>query len=109
TSEEFKEMLISVLSNKPAALIIDLRNNPGGLLEAAVDMVNDFVDDGLIVYTRGRLPENNQDYFASKNNMIVPLTLPVVVLINHGSASASEIFTGAMMDDQRAVIVGEKS
>lgn len=109
TAEEFKKQLSSSLEKHPDGLIVDLRNNPGGLLNVVTICANFFIDEGLIVYTRGRLPENNQDYRAKPEEAFVPKDLPMVVLINQGSASASEIFAGAMKDTGRAVIVGMKS
>ena len=88
-------------------LILDLRNNPGGVLNAAVDVVNTFIDSGLIVYTEGREAMANVRYQASARTQM-PDT-PVVVLINGGSASASEIVAGALQDHGRAVIVGTQS
>ena len=109
TAEEFRKMLNVAIKQNPDGLIVDLRNNPGGLLDVVINCVNFFIDKGLIVYTRGRLEENNRDYFASKGLTFVPLELPMVVLVNEGSASASEIFAGAMKDTGRAVIVGHKT
>ena len=96
-------------------LILDLRNNPGGLLESAVQVVNDFLDSknlnnkyhDTIVYTEGRLPE--AQYNAKATGADVMLGAPIVVLINGGSASASEIVAGALQDYRRALIVGTTS
>ncbi len=109
TAEELKDQLTGTLNKKPDGLIIDLRNNPGGYLNIVVSCVNYFQKEGLIVYTRGRLAENNTDFRASAGNGFVPVDLPVVVMINQGSASASEIFAGAMQDTGRAVLIGMKS
>ncbi len=109
TADELQTQIQKILEKKPEGLIIDLRNNPGGSLSVVVNCVDQFLDQGLIVYTRGRLSENNSDYFASKNKTIVPASMPVVVLINQGSASASEIFAGAMQDTHRGVLIGMKS
>ena len=92
---------------KLRALILDLRNNPGGLLDQAVAVSSDFVDRGEIVSTRARHSEDSQRWNA-KGNDLVPDT-PVVVLINGGSASASEIVSGALQDHQRAVLVGTRT
>ncbi len=88
-------------------LIVDLRNNPGGLLTEAIRVGDLFLDDGIIVYTDGRLEEQKLKYFAHKdgNEPIYPL----IVLINGGSASASEIVAGALQDAGRALIVGTQS
>ncbi len=89
------------------ALILDLRNNPGGLLESAVSVTENFVEDGKkIVYTQGRKKEQNLE-FVSQNKK-PNLSLPMVVLINDGSASGSEIVAGALQDYKRAIIVGIK-
>jgi carboxyl-terminal processing protease len=109
TGEEFKTQLKGVLDKQIDGLIVDLRNNPGGLLNVVVNCADDFLDEGLIVYTRGRQPENNADYTAALENTFVSKDLPMVVMINQGSASASEIFAGAMQDSGRAVLVGMKS
>jgi carboxyl-terminal processing protease len=109
TADEFKKQLKDVLAKKPAGLIVDLRNNPGGLLNIVADCVNYFLNEGIIVYTRGRIPDNNQEFMAKKDLTFVPRELPLVVLINQGSASASEIFAGAMQDTGRGILVGMKS
>ncbi|MHB9155429.1 MAG: S41 family peptidase [Endomicrobiales bacterium] len=87
------------------ALVFDLRNNPGGLLDIAVDVCKEFVGDGkLIVYTQGRSPDSRRDYLTQGK---APYgKLPLVVLVNRGSASGSEIVAGAMQDLKRALIVG---
>jgi carboxyl-terminal processing protease len=88
-------------------VVLDLRNNPGGLLQAAVDVVDTFLSEGLIVYTKGRIPNSDLRYSATKESDDV--TVPVVVLINSGSASASEIVAGALQDQHRAVVMGTDS
>jgi carboxyl-terminal processing protease len=90
------------------SLILDLRNNYGGLLNSAVDVCSLFLDGGLVVRTRSRIPSENRDYNAARGNL-VPAGIPVIVLINRGSASASEIVAGALKDRGRAYLVGEKS
>lgn len=109
TADELETHIKKQLENKPQGIIIDLRNNPGGSLSVVVNCVDQFLDKGLIVYTRGRMSENNSDYFANKNKTIVPNEIPLVVLINQGSASASEIFAGAIQDTHRGILVGMKS
>jgi len=109
TALDFKNSLQQVLSSNISGLVIDLRNNPGGLLTAVAECVNYFVPDGLIVYVRGRNNQLVEDYRANPQKSFVPQKLPVVVLINEGSASASEIFAGAMQDTHRGVIIGTKS
>ncbi|MBN8900303.1 MAG: peptidase S41, partial [Rhodospirillales bacterium] len=92
---------------KLRALILDLRNNPGGLLDQAVAVSSDFVDQGEIVSTRARHAEDSQRWNAKGNDIIQGL--PLVVLINGGSASASEIVSGALQDHHRAVLLGTRS
>jgi carboxyl-terminal processing protease len=88
-------------------LVLDLRNNPGGLLTQAVRVSDLFLDSGLIVYTEGRNESQRQKYFAQKENSWVDF--PMVVLVNGGSASASEIVAGALQDHKRAVVLGTKT
>ncbi|MEQ1636636.1 MAG: S41 family peptidase [Methylococcales bacterium] len=88
-------------------LILDLRNNPGGVLDAAVAVSDAFLKEGLIVYTEGRIKNSEMRFNASPDDLIVGA--PIVVLINSGSASASEIVAGALQDHHRAIIMGEKS
>lgn len=88
-------------------LVLDLRNNPGGILDAAVQVVDAFVEQGLIVYTKGRVTSADVSYEASADTEAPDL--PLVVLINGGSASASEIVAGALQDHGRAVIMGTQS
>jgi carboxyl-terminal processing protease len=88
-------------------IVLDLRNNPGGLLDQAVAVSDAFLDEGEIVSTRGRDPENTKRYMAHGDNMAKGI--PLVVLINNGSASASEIVAGALQDHKRAIIMGTKS
>lgn len=108
TGEEFVDALNLLNNQNMQALIIDLRDNPGGLLNAAVEVAEPFFSKGeLIVYTQGRKKEDRQEYLAAAPE--AALTLPVVVLINAGSASAAEIVAGALKDTRRAVIVGERS
>ncbi|WP_457597241.1 S41 family peptidase [Hydrogenimonas sp.] len=97
------------LKANPSAkgLILDLRNNPGGLLDQAVGTVDLFVDKGVIVSQRGRVKEENEVYKAHEKGTYKKI--PIVVLVNGGSASASEIVSGSLQDHRRAVIVGEKT
>ena len=87
--------------------VIDLRNNPGGLLTQAINITDFFLDDGEIVSTKGRKASETRKFFAKKGDEVKGK--PVVVLINNGSASASEIFAGALKDHKRAIILGENS
>jgi len=90
------------------SLILDLRNNYGGRLDAAVEISNLFLDGGLIVRTRSRIASENRDFNARRSTLVSP-DIPVIVLINKGSASASEIVAGALKDRGRAYLVGENT
>ena len=92
---------------KLKGLILDLRNNPGGLLDAAVDVADTFITSGTIVSVRGRNSENDVTHTATPNDMLKGA--PMIVLVNGGSASASEIVSGALQDDKRAIIMGSKT
>jgi carboxyl-terminal processing protease len=95
-------------NNKLVGVVLDLRNNPGGLLDEAVSVSNDFLDKGDIVSIKGRLTRDNRRFEAQANRDMTH-GLPVVVLINGGSASASEIVSGALQDNHRAVVLGTQS
>lgn len=88
-------------------LVLDLRNNPGGVLNAAVGVSDAFITDGLIVYTQGRLPDSKLQFRAGPDDVLSGA--PIVVLVNRGSASASEIVAGALQDHKRALIMGSKT
>jgi carboxyl-terminal processing protease len=108
TGGEFREALESLEEQGMRALIIDLRNNPGGLLEAAIDVCSEFFDrDELIVYTQGRTPDTRESFYSTNGH--AKRDYPVALLVNSASASAAEIVAGAMRDTRRAVIVGEKT
>ena len=100
--------LKSQAGDKLAGIVLDLRNNPGGLLDQAVTVSNDFLDGGEIVSIRGRRSQDNRRFEAQPNRDLVR-GLPLVVLINGGSASASEIVAGALQDHHRAVLLGTRS
>lgn len=108
TAESFRKQL-KMLSENPkfGGLIVDLRNNPGGLLNSAVSIVDAFITEGTIVSTKGRITENDQVFTATPTDLLGGK--PVVVLINGGSASASEIVAGALQDQGRALIMGTNS
>ncbi|MBV1870231.1 MAG: S41 family peptidase [Gammaproteobacteria bacterium] len=91
-------------NTKLKGLVVDLRNNPGGVLQAAVDVSNAFLNEGLIVYTQGRLEGSEIKYSATPGTLAN--NIPIVILVNGGSASASEIVAGALQDHKRALIVG---
>jgi carboxyl-terminal processing protease len=108
TGDEFDHALDRLLKEGIDSLVIDLRNNPGGLLDAAVDVAEPFFKKGeLIVYTQGRKAADREEFRAQADGE--PLRLPVAILINAGSASAAEVVTGALKDTGRAVVVGERS
>ena len=101
-AKEIKKMQAST-----KGIVLDLRNNPGGLLDQAVDLVDLFVDEGIVVSQKGRKKSDEKTYSASKSATIT--NVPMVVLINGGSASASEIVSGALQDHKRAVLLGENT
>ncbi|MCL2629456.1 MAG: S41 family peptidase [Alphaproteobacteria bacterium] len=92
---------------KPTGFVLDMRNNPGGYLSAAINVADMFLDGGEIVSTRGRAKDDIDRTFAKPGDKTKGL--PIVVLINHGSASASEIVAGALQDNKRAIVMGTKS
>ncbi|MEJ2093614.1 MAG: S41 family peptidase [Gammaproteobacteria bacterium] len=92
---------------KLKGVVMDLRNNPGGVLNAAVEVSDLFLDKGLIVYTEGRIKNSDLKFNARPLNVV--RDLPIVILVNEGSASASEIVAGALQDHDRAVIVGQQT
>ena len=106
TDDRVRESVKEFENDGYESLIIDLRRNPGGLLPAVVDTADLFFSDGLVVGTRGRSPGENQR-FTADNGVDVPREMPVVVLIDEGSASASEILAGALKDRDRAYLIGE--
>ncbi|MCY0964306.1 S41 family peptidase [Parathalassolituus penaei] len=93
--------------NAVKGLILDLRNNPGGVLDAAVEIGDIFLSSGVIVSTHGRIPSSDQVFNATADTLVPKL--PIIVLINGGSASASEIVAGALQDQKRALILGTQS
>lgn len=109
TAEDFRRELNELKhANDPLkGLIIDLRNNPGGLLQSSIELVDIFINEGTIVYTEGRVPSSKTVFEASASEPADKT--PLVVLINGGSASASEIVAGALQDHKRALVVGTQS
>lgn len=106
TAEEMRKALAQANALKAKGIVLDLRNNPGGLLNAATEIVDMFVDDGIIVGMKGRFDRANEVIYATRGTQT---RLPMVVLVNEGSASASEIVSGALKDLKRARIVGRKT
>ncbi|MBI5604957.1 MAG: S41 family peptidase [Deltaproteobacteria bacterium] len=106
TDDDVQSHLKKLESSKGGlkGLILDLRNDPGGLLNEAVKVADEFLESGLIVYTQGRLKEQNLKFYAHPNK--VKRNFPLVVLVNEGSASASEIVAGALQDQKRAIVLG---
>jgi len=90
-----------------SGLVLDLRNNPGGLLSEAIDVVDEFIDNGLIVSVKGRAADQTREYYATKKGSFQ--TFPLVVIVNEGSASASEVVAEALQDSHRATILGTKT
>lgn len=108
TVRELDEAIDKLRADGMQRLVLDLRGNPGGLLDAAVGVGDHFLEKGqMIVYTKGRTPDSAQDYVAPGKHQ--KLDLPLVVLVNHGSASASEIVSGAIQDHDRGLVIGETS
>ena len=108
SSDQFKEKIKGLKKNKDInSYILDLRNNPGGLLSQAIKITDFFLDNGEIVSTKGRKKTESRKWYANKGDVIEGSTL--IVLINYGSASASEIVAGALKDHKRAILVGENS
>jgi carboxyl-terminal processing protease len=108
TVRELDDAIAKLEEQGMKKLILDLRGNPGGILDSAVGVVDHFVDKGqMIVYTKGRTADAAQEYLAPGKHEKV--SMPLVVLVNHGSASASEIVAGAIQDHDRGLVVGETS
>jgi len=110
TGPSLKEALTALKAENDGnlkGLVLDLRNNPGGLLNAAVEVSDTFITKGLIVYTDGRVEDAKQQFNAKPNDLLKGA--PLVVLVNGGSASASEIVAGALQDHRRAIILGSKT
>ena len=108
SSDQVKKKIKEFNKNKDLkGYILDLRNNPGGLLSQAIKIADFFLENGEIVSTKGRKKSENQKWFAKKGDLINGKTL--LVLINYGSASASEIVAGALKDHKRAILIGENT
>ena len=102
-----KKVLKNLKKENKKGIIIDLRNNPGGLLSQAIGVLDLFIDKGVLVSQKGRIKSENKTYYATRRGTYK--NIPIVVLVNGGSASASEIVSGGLQDHKRAVIVGEKT
>ena len=107
TTKELKDAIKDLEKKNVAGYVLDLRNNPGGYLTAAIEMSDTFLDGGEIVSTRGKEKSDIERMFAKPGDLINGK--PIVVLINHGSASASEIVAGALQDNGRAIVMGSQS
>jgi len=110
TSQELRDSLTQLESQNGGRLkgvVLDLRNNPGGLLTQAVEVVDEFIDQGLIVSVKGRAETQSTDYYATKKGKFQDY--PLVVIVNKGSASASEVVAEALQDSKRASILGTKT
>ena len=109
TTREFKNALKELESGKQPikGLVLDLRRDPGGLLDQAVNVSDEFLDSGLIVSTEGRIESQRMKFYAKKNNE--RRVYPLIVLVNAGSASGSEIVAGALQDHGRAIVVGTQT
>ncbi len=103
----FKKIKEFEKNKTPIGNIVDLRNNPGGLLTQAISITDFFLDKGEIVSTKGKRFIENRKFFAKKGDGIKGK--PIIIMINNGSASASEIFAGALKDHKRAIILGENT
>jgi carboxyl-terminal processing protease len=110
TDDDLQRALASLEKESGGALsglVLDMRNNPGGLLTQAVKVANEFVDSGLVVYTDGRLESQKQKYFAHKGGSHTDF--PMIALVNAGSASAAEIVAGCLQDRKRALVLGTQT
>jgi carboxyl-terminal processing protease len=107
TADALRQQIEKLLGQGIESIIVDLRNNPGGLLSSAIEISDMFLDRGIIVSTKGRNKSQNQVFQA--NPKPVAPALPLIVLVNEGSASASEIFAGAVKDNKRGILVGTKT
>jgi carboxyl-terminal processing protease len=109
SDKEMKKALQKLLEQNMTGLVLDLRDNPGGLLNAAVNILDLFIDKGeMLVWTEGKTQKSKRKY-KSKTDPLVPLDVKITVLVNQGSASASEIVAGALQDLDRAVVIGRST
>ncbi|NLJ79117.1 MAG: S41 family peptidase, partial [Tissierellia bacterium] len=104
TYDDFKENLNSLMDRKVGGIVLDLRSNPGGLLDVCVKIADEFLGEGVVVYTESRDGERLYEKSGKKK-----IDTPLVVLVNEGSASASEILAGAITDRNRGILIGQKT
>jgi C-terminal peptidase prc len=109
TATELNKSIEELMGKGMKGLILDLRGNSGGLLTSAIDVSNTFIPEGLIVSTDGRLDRYDSEYRAVKEKMTYPANMPMVLLVNNGSASSSEIVAGAIKDYKRGLLIGERT
>lgn len=109
TVGDLQKAIIEMIVQGMDQLVLDLRNNPGGLLSSAVKVSDMFLSDGKIVYTQGRNEEAAEIFYSNKGNTLLDEDIPLVVLVNEGSASASEILAGALQDTLRGFLVGTQT
>jgi carboxyl-terminal processing protease len=103
---ELSERMNDLLSQQPSAVVLDLRSNPGGFVTSAVEITSQFLTDGVVYYQRG--PDGEDQEYRTRGSGKMT-TLPIAVLVNRGTASASEITAAALRDNERAVLIGEKT
>ena len=106
---EFRQTAVQAAKNKPKGIVLDLRNNPGGYLEAALDMASWFLSTGKVVVTENFGDKISPEVYRSKGYDIFTDKLKFAILVNEGSASASEILAGAMQDHKKAILIGNKT
>jgi carboxyl-terminal processing protease len=109
STEQMRLAIAELKRQGMKSMVLDLRNNPGGVLPGAIEIANLFFDSGVLVSTKSRVASENHVYSAVPGQMMVDKSMPMVVLVNSGSASASEIVSGALKDRGRAAFVGEKT
>lgn len=108
SASQIEEVFNGFIDKDISGLIIDVRNNPGGLLNSVVEIADFIFSEGVIVSTKSRIKEENSE-FKAKSRTIIPEDLPIAILINNGSASASEILTGVIKDNKRGTVIGTKT
>ena len=109
TANEMSSAIVQILNNDASSIILDLRDNPGGLMDAAISILDMIIDkDKPLVSTKGRAKNSNRTFY-SRQSPLIPLDMKIAILINQGSASASEIVAGAVQDLDRGIIIGQKS